>query len=264
VRFELWSAKRVWSAVPFQGGKAAYLRFADKSILLHDGSFGYGKGSILVSPDRKQIIVQRAFEGGETSGFLIDLDTLEHREWLLFKKQPDVTGWDRQHWRTELEETPRRTLHKMLSSATPDEVEDALVELECREYQMSDWDAMAKVFADPLAPVEARRRVGLDLVNRREEQFDDWRRNEHFGSTTMPAKGRGAPAFDYDNRKVWWPEQMIRQVASALTDDDPEIRRRAAWALSRMAPDAPSKVDMHAQDSDVRVYQKWWEDRPAR
>src|SRR5262245_41759563 len=40
VKFTLWSAKRVWRALPFQGGDAAYIRFAENSLLLHDGSFG--------------------------------------------------------------------------------------------------------------------------------------------------------------------------------------------------------------------------------
>jgi hypothetical protein len=234
--FTLWSAERVWK-LPFFDGDSKYVRFGDKQFRLHDGAFAYGVGGILVSPDRSQIIFERAFEGGRTSGVLVDMTTREVREWDVFSGNPKVVGWAREHWRTSLEALPRDELLRRLSSRNLGAVRLAMDELGARGFEEADWTVMATVFADRVAPVDVRRYLGHALVHEREDQAEAWRRKAYFGSTTMPATADRSVPFDHDPVRLEWSDAIVQLISSTLNDPRPEIREEAQHILSSMRPD---------------------------
>src|SRR5688572_12389098 len=205
VTFTLWNAERVLK-LPFFSGSSAYVRFDDERVKLHGGDFGSSVGGFLVSPKRNVVIVQRAFEGGATSGLLVDLETGKYRNWSLFSNSPNVMGWSEESWRTSLEAMPREQLHKQLASADFEAVKLAMDELRARGFEDADWLAMARIVADPTAPSRARDYLAFSMVHSPHEQIDRLRRRTHFVSSTMPA-ATGSAEFDYSwPPKVDWPD----------------------------------------------------------
>lgn len=262
----IWEADRIIK-LPFFDGPSAYVEFDSKKYKIHSGDFGFGVGGIYVSPDRNQIVVGRGFEGGETSGLLIDLSTRSVKERDLLADGPALPGWQELSWQTALEGLTRAELHTQLACGDHSKVVAASEELEARGFEMSDWLAMAKIFADPDQPVRIRGMLGFFLVHQREEQMDHWRRDAHFGSTTMPGVPQGSPDFDYGPIDLDWPSEIVLLVASALNADDSEVAATAAMALATMLPDAPDRAKARNttyETTYVEPYKKWWADRVRR
>lgn len=259
----IWEANRIIK-LPFFDGPSAYVEFDGKKYKIHSGGFGFGVGGIYVSPDANQIVVARAFEGGQTSGLLIDLSARSVKERDLLTNRPALPGWQELSWRTALEPLTRTELHTYLSCGDHATVVAASKELQARGFEMSDWLAMAKVFADPGQPVRIRRMLGFSLVYQREKQMDRWRREAHFGSTTMPGVPEGSPDFDYGPIDLDWPSEIVLLVASALNADDSEVAATSARALAAMLPDAPDRRKARNttdENTYVEPYRRWWADR---
>lgn len=235
ITFTEWEAERVIK-LPFSDGNSAYIEFDGKRVRIHGGDFGSAVGQFLVSPHRDAVIVERAFEGGATSGVLIDLKTGAHRNWDLFSNNPSVLGWSKESWGTSREAVPREQLYWQLRSTDFDVVKQAMNELEARQFIDADWLAMAEIVGDPNAPAQARKFLAFSMVYCRHKQVDRWRRAAHFGTTTMPAT-RQATEFDYTwPPKVDWPQELIRLYEKAADDPDPEIRKEVRLALESMRP----------------------------
>lgn len=262
----IWKADRIIK-FPFFDGPSAYVEYDGKKYKIHSGGFGFGVGGIYASPDRNQIVVARGFEGGETSGLLIDLSARTVKERDLLTSGPALPGWQELSWQTALEPLTRAELHTQLACGDHAKVVAASEELEARGFEMSDWLAMAKVFADPSQPVRVRRMLGFSLAYQREQQMDHWRRDAHFGSTTMPGVPQGSPDFDYGPIDLDWPSEIVLLVASALNAEDSEVAATAARALATMLPDAPDREKARNttyEDTYVELYRRWWADRVRR
>jgi hypothetical protein len=235
ITFTKWEAERVLR-LPFFDGSSAYVHFDSERVKIHGGDFGSAVGQFLVSPKRDLVIVERSFEGGATSGVLIDLKTGQHRDWSLFSNNPNVQGWSKEPWGTSREAVPREQLHQQLRSTDFEVVKQAMDELEARRLIDADWLAMAEIVADPTAPAQARKFLASSMVYSRHVQVDRWRRAAHFGTTTMPATRQSAE-FDYTwPPKVDWHPELIRLYEKAQDDPDPEIRKEVRSALEGMRP----------------------------
>lgn len=233
ITFTYWRAERVLK-LPFFDGESAYIRFGDERVKMHGGDFGSGVGGFLVSPQRDVVIVERTFEGGATSGVLVDLKTGKFRRWSLFSHNPSVLGWSMESWKTSLENAPREQLYKELASADFEAMNLAISELDAREFIDADWLAMAEIVADSSAPASARKFLAFSMVRSRHEQVDRCRRTAHFGSSTMPATRRAAD-FDYSwPPKVDWPDNIVRLFEKAKDDSDSEVQKAVRSALDAM------------------------------
>jgi hypothetical protein len=276
ITLTVWSAERILK-FPFFDGSSAYVHYGESKLLIHDGSFGYAVGGILVSPDQTQVIVERNFEGGLTSGLLIDLRTRKAREWSLFSNNPVVTGWTRHRWHTRFETLDRGQLHEQLRSGVLEDTKTAVAELRVRGFQEMDWPNFARVFADAQLPLDCRRQVRWSLVHDRPTQVLP----EIVTSTcglVGGLSGQGpllAASTLFPSRTEVHSLETIALVATVLDDQNPDAQLSAAWALGEIAPDAPAKVDFSWHHGGrslfwakhreyVPLFQAWWKDRQER